>query len=315
MSDFSYTLTWIPSHAENHAARLAVLYPLTGIGRGLEGEELQMKTLKAGRMLLKRWRVRLSMMHSAGWEQVANVRALQYARNCWPGGMFGVKEGIRGHSCRHLNLCPWCWARQVTRIFRILQAARGERLAKEEDTRNGSYNVRLFSMVHEERFDLGVDLKQRLTYNINLLRFMVENNPVSGSYYTVSLAPWLLYGQENEEKSITTKGWKLHAKVLGLLAAGARLESLPLLRKKSADQGWVLHGGVEGTNPTNDALRDHVARVCRYPATLLQARPDRVLEVLRARQKLRLTEFTGTLRGQKEAGAHNTNGSVDNVEV
>src|SRR5262245_50051765 len=128
MSDYQYEFNMVPKEASAHAARRAVLYPLCKPPDGLSTEAMEEWCWQeAGPKLLKQWRARLVVLKEAGWNKLAGWKNMQYARNCWPGGMLGLcaYEPSQTRTCQHPDLCPWCWARRTIRVFKqVYQSVR-----------------------------------------------------------------------------------------------------------------------------------------------------------------------------------------------
>ena len=298
--DYNFTFEWYPSHEDSHAARLAVLHPLAN----LKGDEadLPQRSRRAADTLLSHWRKRLTEFRTVDPSFKVEGAQLQYARNCWPGGLMGVKveakadaegdqkvvasfKGKAPRLCRMRDICPWCWARRTMMVYRSVAAARGQAIA-------GTYSYRIFSLINTEFLSFEDNLHDWLHYVAFSVRSLCSF--LVGGFTQVVAYPYVA------DKELT--GWRLQARLLGMVEAGVPLRVCPPTRVKRDGvrpaSDWVLHGTRDGEEPTNANLLSHIARVCRYPLPMMRYDAAKVLEVLQARKKLRLTETTGLFRGK-----------------
>lgn len=298
--DYKYKFVWCPMEDEYQAARLAVLYPLCGLQEVPEGEKAKETYLAAGTALLEQWRARLYALRAAGLERLQKPSNLQYARNCWPGGMLALTANPgdpieRGKPCHLKEVCPWCWSRRTVEVYQRVRA--GSQAAMSIDGRKANhFRLVSFSRGWLHGFDtLDADqgpllLRQAHEDLRRTLRYFAKGNEV-GSFLSTVAHPASTGGN--------LVGWQAASRGLLLLPGCADLVKLDEAwnvfdgtpSKKEGESGRILPDWPVGSN-----FRTHVARLCRYPAPLMRADPVRTVQILRARAGLRLAECYGCFR-------------------
>jgi hypothetical protein len=289
--DFAYSFSGCPKSVQYHAARLAVLYPITGLTPAppLNKTGYEEAAVAAGERLLLLWRLRLACLREAGWESLQKPANYQYGRNCWPGGMLFVKGGSDWYGtvrpCQNWLICPWCWGRRVTGVFERFD--KFVRFTTEPGKELEHYrlvssagNILLPCATHLKN---GRELlKGRTLFLRDLMRINKSN--VAGSFMWTTVHP--------ENVSEQVPGLHISTRVLFLVHADKTLRDVP--------ESWKVFGGVSPGDkpvaPNSSAIARNVARVCRYPVEFMSADPEMVVRLIELRKRIRLSEFVGSLR-------------------
>src|SRR6516165_5116126 len=127
VKDVSFTFCFQPDSASEYVARMAVLHPLS---RLLMGGKIP-KTDEERRALMNRivkiWRQRVSALCQLGTLRFSS-REISWARNCAVWGYAVKKYGPSTPFCKRRDICPWCYGREVSALYHIV-----ERVIQPED--------------------------------------------------------------------------------------------------------------------------------------------------------------------------------------
>jgi hypothetical protein len=264
MPDTKFQLDSLPVFDEQHAARLAVLYPLA-----VRTDHAKKEALAAAwANLLVQWRARTLALRDAGWEPFdgdGGPTRLAYARNCWP-DMAVIVASAPTRPCHQRHVCPWCYARRVRALFRAVMTNAGD-------------GVRLFHGFGRVKVAPRDDLAHALEHYARLLRKIVLGNSLDnrGTAWAMTVEPRMTH----------EGGWTVTRRVLALLGPEHKgFELIP--------DGWVQHTAPAVTGP---AAVTAVSKAWRYPVGLMHGDAERAVRALHARKPFRLQEFSGCLRG------------------
>lgn len=104
----------VPQRYTDLAARLAVLYPLTGFPSDLKRNAFQAigrNTLRVVAM----WRRRVMELREANWALLAKRGMTDLCLNCFPSLMVMTPSTLL---CKQRSICPFCYARSVQELVR-----------------------------------------------------------------------------------------------------------------------------------------------------------------------------------------------------
>ena len=96
----------------------AVLLPLTCYSRVMETGEAK---LRAGNQILHRWHEVIEKLaqHDGYASETLRVKML----HCPPAGFEAVSLGFQPRTCQLRRLCPFCWGRQATVTWSLVDKA------------------------------------------------------------------------------------------------------------------------------------------------------------------------------------------------
>jgi hypothetical protein len=109
---------FVPKKYSDDASRRAVLYPLTGpvkkVGKG-RGQTLFDQLDRKVKSVTSMWRTRLHELKKAGWKTATKSTLFGVCLNCHPSLMAVRPVSL---SCKQRNICPFCYARNVQKLYR-----------------------------------------------------------------------------------------------------------------------------------------------------------------------------------------------------
>jgi hypothetical protein len=279
MAYFIYTLKSVPDDACFHAVRNAIWKPLYAAKFKSKISATLVSRLTEQTMDL--WRYRVHQLEATGLPTFKEITA-RFSCNCPPvTAQFNVDYQGKVQSCQRHLICPWCWARRyVIQSWNLIQAqAPLQQLPIVADP-NGLY---VFDHVVREpqldapSLDLG-NIARRLPAILRLTWKIFKQAGATACLSLGNVEPALIQEQ---------KAWVITSRYLGLCIQDFRAQASDELR-------------VEPLTRSN--LGKALARFARYPAGMLRAPVERVIQALAAQKGQRLYGRHGSLHGN--AGVH-----------
>lgn len=228
--------------------------------------------------LLARWRERITELTAAGFLRWQDPQHYRLARNCSPSF---VQSNRRPWTCYSTGLCPFCYAREVTKIYEAAATSLDEALfAQVGHSPHWIVERTRSSVSHCDTAELLCDgLRHSGTGRRGaMLRFQAL-----GGYAKSVVVP--VAGQPDH--------WRCTVRQFFKVAAGTPVD--------------VVHGEKIRiwTDITAKVLAGVVARVCRYPRELLTTADPAAVAFLfnaKAQFRVRTSALLGDFRGREKQG-------------
>lgn len=254
MSDYAFTFADVPNLPADRVQRAAVLYAICG--KQSNKREIINKT----QLVVRLWRRRLSELWANEWRPRQSGLAYQCARNCCP--TFAYPNQFP-KCCRLSDICPFCYARNVHKLWNLLSA----RLAPRDSP---------------PRYDL-LELQRSRVFpfcpalpggELMLMEARLQQLfPQFAAERLATLGPKFHVGGYYKTTLVPVKdGWKVVDRCLVVLKTGSAVP--PALLSWEEIQHHPL--------PTFGDLMSITARVCRYPVGLLRSKDVEAVGILLA---------------------------------
>jgi hypothetical protein len=272
MPDEAFPIKGVKKNSAAYTQKLSVLWPIIS-RRSLYDSDVVLDTTT----LLRRWRKRVDALHAAKWPELQADGKVQFVRNCPPAGIVIGKENDNLCQCCKLRaICPWCYMRQVAKVFNAVAKLLPNRGA----TQLHSINVlEISGEMLMCKADAGSFLSGHLTAWQQVPQKLLRRLKPLGAYRTISLDPKAIDGH----KSL----WRFRYHILAIVPNNWTMPD------------WLDNGNrkVRTTNVTSKKqLINTVQRTCRYPIGLFRGTISMTIKSLNARRGKRCNEFTGCLR-------------------
>lgn len=313
MSDVEFQFYGVPNRYQDVIQRMAVMYAIRQPARTLD----DVRDMTA--LLLDQWRARVGALISAGWEPNIGARSqhsILYARNCKP--TFTISSH-RTRPCKNTAVCPWCYARWVRDVWRSIDANMPAPDLVEPTPEEIAAGRELRSIVIDDG-DPDPPRRHTTEFRYHLVErhhyfyrdVLPEPNP--GGLTISTNLEGLLNNIEEQRTALVRmvdpaaaflyntlepweqgRQWKIHSRQLFKLLPEHDFPAQVV----EATQGRV----VRHTRPTRREVIQIVARICRYPVDLMIGDPDRTVELLHTRRRIRFRSYV-RYRGFRQT--HNT---------
>jgi hypothetical protein len=261
----------------DHVIVRAVTDPL--VARARPRPEESNKTPKSrSLMLIRRWRHRLVALRKAGWEQMQDKKALQYARNCLPSGVY-VDKGVLGLTrprlCMRPRVCPFCYGRLAVR-----KAYGAAEWALYGGTPDKILSAHLVGVRRSWTFPARTDLKELLDRLAKARKAEAEKFGALGAATVVTVAP-------------DREGFKVRRLVLMVVPHRREMPKLP----KDAQ-----HRVLRESKITKRRLAALTAWTMAYPLGMMFGDARRAVEILRVTAETRQRQYSasGVMRNAED---------------
>jgi hypothetical protein len=270
MPDVDYIFKAARKKGVYYAQRRSVLWPLSG-RRSLTNEAV----LEDSRKLLIWWRAKVVALRDAGWADLQTHGKVQFVRNCPPSFVVALSENAC-RPCHMAQVCPWCYARdEVGDLF--------DKLARFLPKTHYTHTKPLFFLeVASKRVMTATETGSKLTGQLREWKIrpqtLLRQIPTLGAYYRVALEPRIVSERLR---------WKFSYRLLAIVKPDFEIPSgLPTKARRVRTS----------TARSVKQLVPIVARICRYPVSLMRGEEKFVLRALNARRTLRCKQTLGCLR-------------------
>jgi hypothetical protein len=283
VSDEVFVVKGVTKRSSTFSSKISVLWPLIG-RRSLRDEDVILDT----NVLINRWRQRLSVFKEKGWPDIQGTGKLQFARNCPPAGVVSFGEKTC-RPCRLSAVCPWCYMRNVEKVFNKLAVSLPNRGSLRT---TGLRLLEISGRMLLKRRHAGKYISGHLLEWADVPKRLLTRLKPLGAYRSVSLDPKVVEGQ--------ISGWRFSYRILAIVPEGWEIPAWLDNGKRKVRLTYVQ---------SKKRLINIVGRTCRYPVGLLHGDAQMAINSLNARKGKRLSEFTGCLRSsgvshdKQEAGA------------
>ena len=303
MSDVIFKFQAVPNRYQDVIQRMAVLYALR------QPAQTAHDVVELTQQLVDQWRARIGALTSAGWEPSAGTRAnhsILYARNCKPTFVMTLQ---RTRPCHNRLVCPFCYARWVREVWQMIDAefpAPDPVAPTTEETEAG----RVLRSIALDTESEEPALPHRTTFRFHLVErhhyftrpVLPEGNP-QGLTLFQNLAG-LLNNIEQQRSAVVDMVDPVGAFIYTTIEPDEQRQHWRLhhrqIFKLTPDQEFPksIEDATSGRltrydRPTRKDILQIVARVCRYPVTLITGDPERTVQLLTARRN---TNFRGYSR-------------------
>lgn len=301
-------------------ARSAVLYSLTGVPtfNAKARDEYESTVAASSISVLIKWRYLLDALSTHGWHGNSDE---SYLRNC--SSAFVLARPLT-RQCKHRQICPHCYARQVSDIWSAIDAAmpndRHDGLPvdlAELDDITGPLDQRQYPFhLLERRSESFVPLTAseshwQIAANPEQYRYIEKHafdraprDPLEVSACTAYLREFLQRvprARTNMMREVGAVGgyatvvvepwgecWHVEHRSLMIIPAASNLD---LLLPRPNTGAMTRH-----VCPTRRTIADAVVRTCTYPKRWMVGDPSLTSILLHARQSLRLSACYGIMR-------------------
>lgn len=258
MSDYAFTFADVPNLPADRVQRAAVLYAICGKKSNEQSNKRDI--IDKTQLVLRLWRRRLSQLWGHNWRPRQSNLAYQCVRNCCP--TFAYPNQYP-KCCRLADICPFCYARNVLKLWKLLSARLAPRdssprydLLELQRSRDFPYCP---ALPGGEQMLMEANLRQLFPQFVAERRATLGPKFHVGGYYKTTLVP-------------VKAGWKVVDRCLLVLQHGSAVP--PALLSWEKIQYHEL--------PTFRDLMSITARVCRYPVGLLRSQDLEAISVLLA---------------------------------
>jgi hypothetical protein len=269
--DFDYTEDAVAVSALS--ARRAVLWLLSKEA-GTTHPELKASARKVRQL----WTERLNDLATTALPRYANRRLRLAMANCLPSTVRTV-PGPTKLSCANTAICPWCYSRRVQLLGNRLGLDDGERRLAVLTER------RLLTAEHHLLIGArdGLPLRAELQHEAATCRALCRASRLAGVFWHITAEPGMLPAGD--------PAFVVRTRMLCVLGPG---QTLPL-----RPEGW---GVWDVPDTSQERVASSLEYVTTYPVGLLVGDLDVTVQVLAAREGLRLAECCGLLRGGDRDG-------------
>lgn len=270
MSDFRFEFDYSIKSNTYQAASMAVLYPLAVRIQNANKEDLNESLDK----LLQMWRARTALLFNLNYSRFQNdKRKLANVRNCWP--LFSktklIGQGVKvPRCCDYENICPWCYARRLVRIYESL----------EENINNCGIIFGFHKKVKASYLECDESAinNQREFFKTTIKQY--RNISLGGH--------WLLTIEPEEDNQ-----WLFHYRAILLIKHDKEISKYP-----DDYEYRELKLPV-----TKKEVKSLFASILRYPVNLITGNPQQTVNILNTKSKIRLSESFGCFRNSKKKEA------------
>lgn len=265
MLDHWFEFNQLATHTADHVARLAVLWPLAHL-QGSSDPDTQLIGLKK---ILVMWRHMISTMVKDDWKPWQDIEKI--LKNCHP-TMAIIPSCQDTKTCKQVDICPWCYARRVTELYKLIQSSRtcDECLIAYYGSKYEPYN---------NSFSLQQLLKRHKKDLSDLCK--INQEKCNGLVWSLACEPSMSLQ--------FTSHWHFIYRISALVRINEKFKWVP--------NTWIK---LEKPRPTAEEVCEVIGKVFRYPTGLLLGPHKYVRDILCARKSLRMFECYGSFRQEKK---------------